>query len=120
MNGFKYSTKHKYTKTDNIDKRMPHYIDTVAIMYPNGRFYYNVEFASDKFDGNEVVHFKVPDAQPPAYVWVPRLKGDLLAPADGFRNCCDDKSLLASCRFLSCLVFHTFATALVQLWQSPG
>ena len=38
---------------------MPHWIDTVAIMYPNGRFYYNVEFASDAFDGNEVVHFKV-------------------------------------------------------------
>jgi hypothetical protein len=32
MNGFKYSTKHKYTREDNIDKRMPHYIDTVALM----------------------------------------------------------------------------------------
>mmetsp|Transcript_27748 Transcript_27748/g.52511 ORF Transcript_27748/g.52511 Transcript_27748/m.52511 type:complete len:294 (-) Transcript_27748:557-1438(-) len=57
MNGYSYYTEHKFNKHEYMDKYMPHQVDTVAIMYPNGRRYYYVEFASADFDGSDESHF---------------------------------------------------------------
>lgn len=56
MNGFAYSTEHVYTHSDYQSKFMPHYVDTVAIMYPNGRRYYYIEFAGEDLDEHEKTH----------------------------------------------------------------
>lgn len=58
MNGYAYATEHVYKQDDYKDKFMPGYVDTVAIMYPNGRRFYYIEFASDEYnEEKDINHF---------------------------------------------------------------
>ena len=50
MNKHSFSVEHTW-KGDEMDDFNPNWVDTVAIMYPNGRRYYYVEFAEpDKYE----------------------------------------------------------------------
>eukprot|EP00240_Pyramimonas_obovata_P003738 CAMPEP_0118944990 /NCGR_PEP_ID=MMETSP1169-20130426/41408_1 /TAXON_ID=36882 /ORGANISM="Pyramimonas obovata, Strain CCMP722" /LENGTH=361 /DNA_ID=CAMNT_0006890609 /DNA_START=319 /DNA_END=1401 /DNA_ORIENTATION=- len=58
MNGKSFSTTHEWSDED-YKHFNPSKIDTVAIMYPNGRRYYFIEFAeAAKFDGKTSDIFK--------------------------------------------------------------
>jgi hypothetical protein len=65
MNKHSFSVEHTW-KGDEMDDFNPNWVDTVAIMYPNGRRYENIEITEPFINDGKQVHHEDPPPQAPA------------------------------------------------------